>query len=161
MFGPEVIIFNAFLWIGLDLTCRDALHDRWRGRGLWPRMLALIVAGGVLSWLVNRDAGWIAIASTVAFLAAGLIDAVVYRVLGERSRRLRVNGSNVLSAGVDSLVFPTLAFGALMPAIVLGQWVAKVLGGAIWLEVLSALSLWRPRRRDVAADADEQLGQSA
>lgn len=142
-FGPSVVIVNAFLWIGLDLTTRDALHDRWKGRSLWPRMLALIVAGGLLSWLVNRDAGVIAVASTVAFLAAGLTDALVYRVLGERSRRLRVNGSNTLSAAVDSLVFPTIAFGAFLPALVVGQWLAKVIGGAVWYEVLRALSLWR------------------
>lgn len=146
-FGPSMTIVNAFLFIGLDLTTRDALHDRWRNDRLWLRMLALIATGGALSWLVNADAGWIAVASTVAFLAAGLADVVVYRVLGERSRRLRVNGSNVVSAAVDSLVFPTIAFGALMPAIVLGQWMAKVLGGAIWYEVLSALSLWRGKAR--------------
>ena len=146
-FGPAASILNAFLFIGLDLTTRDALHDRWRHDHLWPRMLALIVTGGAISFALNADAGQVAVASTVAFMAAGATDALVYRVLGERSRRLRVNGSNVLSAGVDSLVFPTLAFGALMPAIVLGQWLAKVLGGAIWLEVLSALSVWRDTRR--------------
>lgn len=35
-------------------------------------------------------------------------------------------------AAVDSLIFPTLAFGALMPHIVLLQFVAKVAGGAMW-----------------------------
>jgi hypothetical protein len=151
-FGPPSVIVNAFLFIGLDLTARDALHDRWRHDHLWLRMFVLIAAGGAISYVLNRDAGWIAVASCVAFLAAGLADVLVYRVLGDRSRRLRVNGSNVVSAAVDSVVFPTVAFGALMPAIVLGQWLAKVLGGAIWLEVLSALSVWRPRRR---AAADE------
>lgn len=144
-FGPPSVILNAFIFIGLDLTARDALHDRWRHDHLWLRMFALIATGGVLSWLVNADAGWIAVASCVAFLAAGAADVLVYAVLGDRSRRLRVNGSNTLSAAVDSLVFPTVAFGAFMPAIVLGQWLAKVLGGAIWLEVLSALSVWSGR----------------
>lgn len=155
-FGPEAAIPVAFLFIGLDLTTRDTLHDRWRHRHLWPRMLALIAVGGAISWVVNRDAGIIAVASTVAFLAAGVADALVYRVLGDRSRRLRVNGSNVVSAAVDSLVFPTIAFGAFMPAIVLGQWLAKVIGGAIWLEVLSALSIWRgaPRTARHAHPAD-------
>ena len=153
LFGPSMTIVNAFLFIGLDLTTRDALHERWKGNNLWPRMLLLILAGGALSYLVNRDAGWIAVASTVAFLAAGVADTIVYRILGERSRRLRVNGSNSISAAVDSLVFPTLAFGALMPFIVVGQYLAKVLGGAIWLEVLSALSLWRRPTR-TADDAN-------
>jgi queuosine precursor transporter len=152
-FGPDAAIIVAFAFVGLDLTARDALHDRWRHDHLWLRMLALIAAGGILSWFVNRDAGWIAVASTVAFLAAGAADVLVYQVLGDRSRRLRVNGSNVVSAAVDSLVFPTLAFGALLPVIVIGQWVAKVIGGAIWLEVLSALSLWKGRTRP-AVDQD-------
>jgi uncharacterized PurR-regulated membrane protein YhhQ (DUF165 family) len=47
-----------------------------------------------------------------------------------------VNGSNVLSAAVDSVLFPTIAFGALLPVIVLGQFAAKVLGGAVWSWIL-------------------------
>lgn len=152
--GPAASVPIAFVWIGLDLTLRDTIHERLQGRGLWPRMLALIVAGGVLSWLVNRDAGTIAVASTVAFIAAASVDAVAYTLLGDRSRRLRVNGSNVLSAAVDSLVFPAIAFGLpLLWPIVIGQFVAKVAGGAFWYEVLRALSVrFRPAR--AARDAD-------
>ena len=40
-FGPEMSIVNAFLFIGLDLSTRDALHERWQGRNLWRRMLLL------------------------------------------------------------------------------------------------------------------------
>ncbi len=152
--GPSASIWIAFLWIGLDLTTRDILHARWERRQLWPRMLTLIVAGGALSWLVNRDAGQIAVASTVAFLAAATVDAIVYTLLGERARRVRVNGSNVLSAAVDSLVFPALAFGfPLLWPIVIGQFVAKVAGGAVWYEVLRALSV-RSRPQGMASDAD-------
>jgi hypothetical protein len=45
--------------------------------------------------------------------------------------------SNVAGAAVDSLIFPTLAFGALMPAIVLAQFAAKVAGGAVWAYLMS------------------------
>jgi len=38
---------------------------------------------------------------------------------------------------VDSLIFPTLAFGALMPHIVAMQFVAKVAGGALWSWLLN------------------------
>jgi hypothetical protein len=48
---------------------------------------------------------------------------------------VKVNGSNVVSAAIDSLVFPTLAFGALLPWIVAGQFAAKVAGGAVWAAV--------------------------
>lgn len=131
-FGPNMVIVNAFLFIGLDLTARDRLHDAWRGNHLVPKMAALIAAGSFLSWLLNRNAGQIALASFVAFAAAATVDAIVYHLLGKYPRWLRINGSNIPSALVDSLVFPTLAFGAFLPMIVLGQFIAKVLGGFIW-----------------------------
>lgn len=136
-FGPAITPVNAFLLIALDLTTRDKLHDAWRGQQLWPRMALLIVAGSLLSWLLNRNAGPIALASFVAFAAAATVDAITYHVLRERAWLVKVNGSNILSAAVDSFVFPLLAFGALLPAVVLGQFVAKVLGGLVWALVLN------------------------
>lgn len=131
-FGPGVTIINAFLFIGLDLTSRDQLHEAWRGRGLLPKMAALIAAGSVLSWLLNRAAGQVALASFVAFAAAASVDTLVYQLLGRYPRWLRINGSNVPSAAVDSLIFPTLAFGGFLWPIVLGQFLAKTLGGFLW-----------------------------
>ena len=131
-YGPNMIIVNAFLFIGLDLTARDHLHDKWRGNQLIPKMAALIAAGSVLSWLLNRDAGSIALASFVAFAAAAIVDAIAYHLLEKHPRWLRINGSNVPSALVDSIIFPTLAFGSFMWPVVLGQFLAKTLGGFVW-----------------------------
>jgi len=131
-FGPWVSPINAFLFIGLDLSLRDHLHDRWHGPGLWPRMLALIVAAGAISYLLNPAAGRIALASVIAFVAAGLVDAGAYHALRNRPYLQRSNGSNVAGAAVDSLLFPTIAFGAFLPHIVLLQFAAKVGGGALW-----------------------------
>lgn len=136
-FGPQMVIFNAFLFIGLDLTARDRLHDAWRGNRLFVKMAALIAAGSLLSWILNRNAGQIALASFVAFAAAATVDAIVYHVLGRYPRWLRINGSNIPSALVDSVIFPTLAFGQLLIPIVLGQFVAKTLGGLVWSLILS------------------------
>lgn len=144
-FGPGITILNAFLFIGLDLTARDRLHDQWRHNGLIWKMGLLITTGGLLSYLLNRDAGRIALASTVAFLAASLVDAGVFHLLRDRAWMLRVNGSNVPAAAVDSIVFPTLAFGGFLPWVTLGQFTAKVLGGFVWSLIL--------RRRRVAASA--------
>jgi hypothetical protein len=58
---------------------------------------------------------------------------------------VRANGSNVAGAAVDSLVFPTLAFGALMPQIVIAQFLAKCVGGAIWALVIKQVL---PMKRD-------------
>jgi uncharacterized PurR-regulated membrane protein YhhQ (DUF165 family) len=105
-------------------------------------MAALIAAGSFLSWLLNRNAGQIALASFAAFAAAATVDAVVYQLLGKYPRWLRINGSNIPSAFVDSLVFPTLAFGGFLPAVVLGQFLAKTLGGFAW----SLVFRWMDRR---------------
>lgn len=130
--GPEAMPIIAFLLIGLDLTLRDRLHDLWRGRQLWPRMFGLIVAAGVVSYLLNPVSGPIAVASVVAFSLASLADAAVYHLLAGRSWSIRTNGSNLIGATVDSLVFPVMAFGSAFPSIVLGQLVAKVVGGMFW-----------------------------
>lgn len=129
---PGITIVNAFLFIGLDLTARDQLHEAWRGNHLLPKMAALIAAGSVLSWLLNRNAGPVALASFVAFAAAATVDTIFYQLLGSYPRWLRVNGSNVPSAAVDSIVFPTLAFGSFLWTIVLGQFLAKTVGGFLW-----------------------------
>ena len=142
-FGPAASIANSFLFIGLDLTTRDALHDRWHDDHLVLRMAGLIVVGGVISYALNARAGQIAVASTVSFALAAATDFVVYRALGSRSYMVRVNGSNIPSAAVDSLVFPTIAFGSFLPLVVLGQFAAKVAGGFMWSVVLDALSVRR------------------
>jgi uncharacterized PurR-regulated membrane protein YhhQ (DUF165 family) len=137
LFGPSVVIINAFLFIGLDLTARDRLHDAWRGQGLVWKMGLLIAAGGLLSYLINQDAGRIAAASTIAFTAAALTDAGIYHLLRRRPFLVRVNGSNIPGAAVDSIVFPTLAFGVFLPWIILGQFAAKVAGGFMWSLILN------------------------
>ena len=131
-FGPWVSPINAFALIGLDLALRDWLHVRLR----MSQMGALIASTGVLTYLLNPAAGQIAVASAAAFTAAALVDWGAFLKL-RGSWLFRANGSNVAGAAVDSLVFPTLAFGALMPGVVLAQFVAKVAGGAIWAYLLN------------------------
>lgn len=131
-FEPESAIVVAFLFIGLDLTARDHLHDAWHGEGLLWKMAALIATGSLLSWLLNRESQQVAIASFVAFAAAASVDAFVYHFLRRYPRWLRINGSNVPSAAVDSLVFPVLAFGGFPWPIIVGQFLAKTVGGFLW-----------------------------
>lgn len=132
LFGPPSVYINAFLFIGLTLTTRDRLHELWKGKHLFLKMGAIILTGALLSWLINQDAGRIAVASVVAFIAAEAVDTVVFHLLRNRPWMIRANGSNLPSALVDSLVFPAIAFGGFLPVIVAGQFAAKVLGGFIW-----------------------------
>lgn len=131
-FGPAVAVFNAFCFVGLDLSTRDLLHERWRGRWLWLRMLTLIAAGSALSLALGGSRG-VAVASCVAFATASLADTAAYLLLGRSGRLLQLNGSNLAGASLDSLVFPLLAFGwPLNWPVMLGQLLAKVVGGALW-----------------------------
>lgn len=132
-FGPSITILNAFLFIGLDITVRDHLHERWERLHLWRNMALLIGIGAALSAALNWNSLPIAVASCVAFAAAGVVDTLVYKALGNQARLVRVNGSNVMSAAADSIIFPLLAFGMpLLWPIVLGQFAAKVIGGGAW-----------------------------
>lgn len=143
-FGPASTIVNAFLFIGLDITTRDMLHERWENRHLWWKMALLIGAGSAISWVLNRNAGPIAVASLAAFAASGLADTLMYHFLRRYAKFFKVNGSNVVSAAVDSVVFPTVAFGAFIPWIAAGQFVAKVAGGLLWSLLLNRL-VWQKK----------------
>jgi hypothetical protein len=158
-FGPAAAIPVGFVLIGLDLTTRDRLHDRWAGRRLPWRMAGLIAAGGAISYALNMSGGQarVAAASTAAFAVAATLDAVVYSRLRGWNPRARSAASNVPAAAADSWLFLELAFPGPAPMlIVLAQFLAKSLGGAVW-----ALVLYRrqrsPRTLDEAIRAD--LGQ--
>lgn len=137
----SVVLVNGFILVALDLVARDRLHDAWRGK-LTLRMGALILAGSVLSYLVSSAALPIALASCAAFGLASLADALVYGALRRRPWLVRANGSNVVSAAIDSAVFlGGLALAGLLPwpavlPLVLGQWLVKVAGGLLWSAVL-------------------------
>jgi len=131
-FGPWVSPINSFLFIGLDLSLRDWLHTKLTK----IEMLLLIVLSGCLTYFLNPSAGKIAIASAVSFTVAAFIDWLVFSKL-KGSWTFRSNGSNVAGAAVDSFVFPTLAFGVLMPQIIAMQFMAKVVGGLVWTFVIS------------------------
>jgi uncharacterized PurR-regulated membrane protein YhhQ (DUF165 family) len=126
-FGPAISPINAFLLIGLDLTLRDWLHVRLK---TW-HMGGLIVGTGLITYGLNPASGMIAVASAMSFLVAALVDwAVFVKTTGSWIKRANV--SNTAGAAVDSLLFPTIAFGVLMPEIIALQFIAKVSGGAVW-----------------------------
>jgi len=136
IFGPWFSILNSFLLIGLDLSIRDKLHDSWKNKHLPIKMGGLILVASVVSYLLNPATGMIAIASFVAFALSMIADSLAYHYLANRSWFVRSNGSNLVGAGVDSIAFPTIAFGGLMPEIVALQFFSKVGGGFLWALLL-------------------------
>lgn len=132
IFGPWVSPIGAFLFIGLDLTLRDVLHMRVG----WASSFVLTLAASLVSYCVNPSSSAIAVASSVSFLVAGVVDLVVFKSLFHRGALPAVAGSNLSSSIIDSLVFPLLAFGVFMPGVTFMQMLAKVVGGMLWFFML-------------------------
>lgn len=135
-YGSAFLVINAFLFIGLDFTLRDRLHETWKYRGLWWKMAALVALGSFLTYLFSPAAKNIALASAASFLAAGLVDSIAYHALRDRAQILKVNGSNILGSATDSILFPALAYGLFLPGATLGMFAAKILGGFFWFIIL-------------------------
>jgi hypothetical protein len=135
--GAEAAIYNAFLFIGLDLSTRDRLHDAWRGH-LVRNMALLIAAGSGLSYLlglwlgVGPFVGRIALASCIAFACAATVDAVLYHLLRDRPWYERVNQSNIGGAAADSFVFVALWPFGFNFTLAFTLFAAKVAGGVVW-----------------------------
>lgn len=136
MIGPWFSIVNSFVLIGLDLTLRDKLHDHWQGKNLYIKMGGLIVCAGLVSYLLNPAAGQIAVASVLAFTLSMIADTVIYQILKDEQWKIKSNASNIAGSLVDSVVFPTVAFGGLMIEIVAMQFAAKIVGGFVWTLIL-------------------------
>jgi len=135
-FGPKITVVNSFMFIGLGLAVRAGLHDEWKGKHLWIKMLALIGAGSLLSFVINKDVGQIALGSFVGFAVSGIVATAVYGLLDKHSRSVQYHGSNVPAVVIDSILFPTIAFGEFLPWIILGQIVVKLAGGFVWNLIL-------------------------
>lgn len=134
--GPWFSPVNSFVLIGLDLVLRDVMQERLNR---W-QMAGVIIIGGVLTWVLNPGAAHIAIASATAFTVAAVADWAAYSLLHGKAWLVRSNGSNVVGAAVDSVIFPTIAFGALMPAVIAAQFAAKVAGGFLWSLLLRRIA---------------------
>lgn len=130
-FGPWVSPINAFVLIGLDLSLRDYLHTRLKT----IEMFVLIAVSGAIAYFLNPKAGQIAMASSISFMVAGVVDWAIFSYASGSWLRRSLR-SNVGSASVDSLLFPTLAWGLLMPGVVVLQFAAKVAGSAFWAMII-------------------------
>jgi queuosine precursor transporter len=142
-YGPTASVYNAFALIGLDLITRDRLADFW-GTTRWVKMALLIAAGSTLSYLIAQDAASVAEASAISFACAETGEGFIYHLLRHREWVQRANTAAWLGAAIDSLVFPTLAFGGLMWSTSVGQFTAKTAGALLWSAVIVQV---RPGRR--------------
>ena len=130
--GPKGLLITALILIPFDLVVRDYLHEKWTNNYLRLRMAALIGSGSLITFLLNYETINIALASLFAFGLAGLTDFIVFERLRHKSKFIRVNGSNVFSSFVDSVVFQYVAFNHVSQQITFEQTGLKILGGIIW-----------------------------
>ncbi len=118
---------------GFALVARDLVH---RTSGIILALFA-VLAGTVLSWILASPA--LAVASASAFLAAELVDLVVYATALQRFGFERaVLLSSVVAAPIDTFLFLSIAGFPITTETVVGQIVVKV----IWATLLP-LALWR------------------
>ena len=166
-YGLAVTLYTSFIFISLNFVARDRLADLW-AEWRWAKMTALILGGSLLSYAsvwydsTSSQAATIAIASAIAFCTSEAVDAAVYHVIRWRPWLERTNGSNIVAAAVDSLVFPTVAFGGLVAGVSFVQFTAKLAGGVVWSLVFGGLlvingtrSAWRVRRAGQASGQAE------
>ena len=157
-FGDQYAIPASFFLTGFILTSRDFLHDRWRYRMFFPKMISLIMFGSALSMITSilyyRDDPEIvmieSVAMSAAFLFSGFIDMASYDGMMESPRFIRVNYSNFFSAAADSIIFTSIAHTSwidnpeslmkvFLPYFII-QFVTKVSGGFLWYIVLTVIS---------------------
>jgi uncharacterized PurR-regulated membrane protein YhhQ (DUF165 family) len=137
-FGPEASVYNAALFIGLVMSTRDYLSERW-GEKRRRNMALLILSGAVVSYVAVRViaigppdlVARIALASGVAFAVAETIDWIRFETLLGKPWRERAIISNAFGSVADSAVFVPIAFGWSWE-IVVAQTCAKFFGGFVW-----------------------------
>lgn len=135
IFGQIALVFTGFFLIPFDLVARDILHDRWRRNGrteLICRIGSLVIAGAIVTSLLNIDASRIAIASVAAFVVGTTINTVLYYFMAHFRREKRMVISNSIVAVIDSTLFPLLALGLIDLRISLAQIILKCAGGLMW-----------------------------
>ena len=113
--------------IGLTFSARDFLQKKY---GKWGAWIWMLIATGI-TVLFNRK---IALASGTAFLVAEGMDWLIYTVT-KKPFTQRIILSNLIGTPLDSLIFVTMAFGFLWPAI-WGQTLVKFLSSLIVIPFL-------------------------
>jgi len=108
--------------IGLTFSARDFVQRKYGKWGAWIWMLVATV----ITVIFNRK---IALASGTAFLVAEAVDWLIYTI-SKRSFSQRIVLSNLLGTPLDSLIFVTLAFGFVWPAI-WGQTIIKFISSIL------------------------------
>lgn len=134
-FGVWVTPFNALIIIAADMVIRDRIQF---SMGFAMSLYACFMAG-LVTVVIAPDAGMIALASCASVILAGVASAVTFKVRSGDFYR-KAYPANISAALVDSIAFPLIAFGSVMPGVTIAQFAAKVIGATVILMILKRLS---------------------
>lgn len=140
--GFGLLVTAGTFAAGFALLARDVVHQTGGVR----LVLLGIAAGAALSWFMATPQ--LAIASTVAFTAAELIDLAVFAPLRRHGFVPAALASNAISAPVDTLAFLAIAGFPITAPVVIGQLIGKLL----WA-TLVPLALYVGGRRAVLRES--------
>lgn len=132
-FGAWITPYIAFVMIGFEFTLRDYIHEVLNSNKKLV-MASIILTGGILTYLVNSAALWVAVASSVAFVCANIADYITYDYFLSTDYLIKANLSNFVSTAIDSVLFVTIAFGLSwsLLGIAAFQFAMKLVGGTVW-----------------------------
>lgn len=119
--GFGLVVTAGTFAAGFALLARDFVH-RVGGVRL---VFGCIGVGAVLSWLTTTPS--LALASTIAFAGAELVDLAVFAPLRRKGFIRAAVASNVVSAPIDTVLFLSIAGFPVTLVTVGGQFVGKVL----------------------------------
>lgn len=135
-FGSVGLIFTALFLIPFDFVMRCLFHETWKGFELIVKMILLVIAAGIITYLINYDTKLIAFASIFGFAGAQVVAGMFYQLNIEKDYLIKVNGSDAVGIMFDSIVFQMIAFGAVNWTIFLSQFTLKIIGGLLWYWVI-------------------------
>jgi uncharacterized PurR-regulated membrane protein YhhQ (DUF165 family) len=112
------------VFVGLTFSFRDFVQRKWGDYACWIWMLLATL----ITFFLNQK---IAIASVSAFAISEAVDWAFFKFLKFPLRK-RIYISNLFSCPLDSIIFVTIAFGWVWPAI-WGQALIKYVSGLLVL----------------------------
>jgi queuosine precursor transporter len=135
-FGSIGLIFTALFLIPFDFVMRCIFHETWKGIELILKLGLIVIAASLITFVINRNAINIAIASSVGFILAQIFAGIFYQFFIKKSFFIKVNGSDAIGILIDSLAFQLIAFGIINYNILVGQFLLKLIGGFFWYWVI-------------------------
>lgn len=124
--APWMVYVNALFFIGIELTLKDVFQIHFSKLQLF----FLVFTGSFITFALNTSFLPVAIASTVAFSVAFLIDSIVFSLF-RHNVWYRVFLSNTFGSFADSFVFIYLAPFPFSWLMVFGTTLLKIIGGSV------------------------------